>query len=158
MEQEHEKDKFEIYQEILGKKPCPICGKYIHNSGFANHLKACKEREGDWETKKTYYKPISQDKIYECEFCGRSFEHDYRARNAHQMKCKENPKREEVIEKIRETCTGQKTPTKVKKKISQSMKEYRKLADDPENKVAGKTKIKNDDSDDFIDLIFKEDI
>ena len=159
MTTENEKDKFEIYQEILGKKPCTICGKYIHNSGYANHLKACKERDGDWETKKIYYTTISQDKIYTCDFCGRSFEHNYHARNGHQMKCKENPDREEIIERIRETCTGQKTPTIVRKKISQSMKEYRKLVDNPDNNIIDKTKIKNDDDDDdFIDLIFKEDI
>lgn len=158
MTKEQEKDKFEIYQEILGKRACTICGKYVHNSGYTNHLKACEEREGDWKTKKTYYKTISQDKIYECEFCGRSFVHDYRARNAHQMKCKKNPKREEVIEKIRETCTGQKTPIIVKKKISQSMKEYRKVTDDPNNNIIDKTKIKDEDSEDFFDLIFKENI
>lgn len=159
METEKEKDKFDIYQEIVGKKPCTICGKYIHNSGYANHTKACTEREGDWETKKTYYETISQDKIYDCEFCGRSFEHNYRARNAHQMKCAKNPKREEVIEKIRETCTGQKTPINTKRKISQSMKEYRKLVDDPNNKIVDKTTIKDvEELDTFIDLIFKEDI
>jgi len=150
-----ERDKFDIAQEILGNKQCTICGNYFHNSGYANHVKACKEREGDWETKKTYYKPISQDKIYDCEFCGRSFGHEYRAKNAHQMKCKQNPKREEVIEKIRETCTGQKTPSNVKKKISQSMKEYMIATDEP--KVIDKAKITDDDGlNDFIDLIFKD--
>lgn len=158
MTKEREKDKFEIAQEILGRQKCQICGNFFHKSGIANHIKACNEREGDWETKKIYYETISQDKIYECEFCGRSFEHNYRARNAHQMKCKLNPNREDIIEKIRETCTGQKTPTIVRKKISESMKEYRKVTDDPNNNIIDKTKIKNEDLEDFIDLIFKEDI
>lgn len=151
-------DKYKLSQDILGKRQCPICGKYIHKSGFSNHHKFCKERDGDWETKKVYYKPISEDKIYTCKFCDRSFEHNFRARNGHQMKCKLNPKREEVIEKIRNTCSGKKTPIEVKKKISKSMKEYRQIADNEENKIVGKTKVKDDHSDAFMDIFFKEDI
>jgi len=155
---ENEKSKYKISQEILGKKECPICKRFLYKSGFSNHYKYCKERNGDWETQKTYYKTISEDKIYTCNFCNRSFDHNFRARNGHQMKCKLNPKREETIEKIRNTCSGKKTPTEVKKKISESMKEYRKIADDKDNNIIGKTKIKEENSEDFIDLIFKEDI
>lgn len=156
MSEEEDKDKFDLYQQIQKKSKCPICGVYKNNSGFHNHVKYCKIRKGDWNPD---HKKISEDKIYTCKHCGKSFDHNYRARNGHQMKCKENPQRNEVNKKISDSKKGSKKPKEIRKKISDSMKEYRKVTDKEDSSVVGKIKIITDKkTNDGFDLFFNEEI
>jgi hypothetical protein len=129
---------------------CEICGKKLKPRGYASHYRWCKQKR-DFPPDPPPPKPSK----YFCKFCNSSWPTSI-ARNGHQIKCRLNPKREETIEKIRQSHLGLKHSAETKNKISSGMSKFWTSV-----KTSGKTlldrfRIQGTHSDEGVDIFIND--
>jgi hypothetical protein len=130
LEDDVSRAKLDKYEELTNKRTfCKVCLKYRKHVPVAcNRFKDvyyCVRENGYEGHLRQNRKPVSEQQRL-CKYCNREFK-EARARCAHEISCKSNPKHVERNQKISDSHKGLVQTTETKVKIASSMREYHAL-------------------------------